>query len=33
LLSQSNSNNAFRLTAGVTRWWAGRDNAILPEPA
>src|SRR5215207_1819139 len=21
-----------RLTAGVTRWWAGRDSAILPEP-
>ena len=21
-----------RLTAGVTRWWAGRDNAILTEP-
>jgi len=19
-------------TAGVTRWWAGQDNAILPEP-
>src|SRR6266542_2741496 len=19
-------------TAGVTRWWAGRDNATLPEP-
>jgi hypothetical protein len=22
-----------RPTAGVTRWWAGRDNAVLPEPA
>src|SRR5687768_2603514 len=21
-----------RLTVGVTRWWAGRDNAALPEP-
>src|SRR6266508_6532626 len=21
------------LTAGVTRWWVGRDNAILTEPA
>ena len=27
------SGSAFvRLTAGVTRWWAGRDNATLPEP-
>src|SRR5262245_44573301 len=22
-----------RLTASVTRWWMGRDNATLPEPA
>jgi hypothetical protein len=21
------------LTVCVTRWWAGRENAILPEPA
>jgi len=21
-----------RPTAGVTRWWAGRDNATLTEP-
>src|ERR671923_708873 len=21
-----------QLTAGVTRWWVGRDNATLPEP-
>jgi hypothetical protein len=25
--------NLVRLTVGVTRWWAGRDNANLTEPA
>jgi hypothetical protein len=23
---------ARRPTASVTRWWAGQDNAALPEP-
>src|SRR5574341_647954 len=26
------SNTMSGLTVCVTRWWAGRDNAILPEP-